>query len=654
GINALNLIDYEDKMLHTNQLRPEGPPKTKTGRSVQAPTDELVERSANSFHPDSGVGSGRTRGEKAMKSEGATCRCRKHIGWVMLVMYLSFFIYRALFLGDGSGVLDVPVWELQDSHRLLTWFRELVLASLREFAFFIPLGFVVVLACAHDSGWFRRFPIHPVALLFASILAILVCIVKIGSFRYPLAIVGLILPLLGCIFGAWIGTTWIRGWRARLLFLPKMAALSLLAALCAGAFLWLSVETTPMAFEAARVTSAEKRRLVRLIRNKSPRKLRDDEIHTLRLTDHDINVLLSWGLSLGSADRKAKVGLARNCASLCASMGVKLGKRRTRYLNLEIDGNLEIKDGIPSLDVYHCRLGSVKAPRWFLRLLSPIATSVLNDYRLSKPFMEAIQAISVEPEAIEVTYGKVDMPEGFREDIFGPASASQEVLASTREQVDNLLAIVDESPDTPPSFGTCFERVFTLARERSVERDPVIENRAGIFALGALLGHHRVQEFIGPVLPDRDVGAARWILRRVTLRGRSDWTKHFCVSAALTLLSDDIMSDAAGLLKEELDADIGGSGFSFADLLADRAGTTFAARATRDETAAREMQKRIAGGFRVEEFFPPAADLPEGIADAELELRYGGVGGQDYLRLIDEIERRLATCAAYRYRQPQQ
>jgi hypothetical protein len=157
-----------------------------------------------------------------------------------------------------------------------------------------------------------------------------------------------------------------------------------------------------------------------------------------------------------------------------------------------------------------------------------------------------------------------------------------------------------------------------------------------------------VEEFLGPVVADNGFEAASASLRRVGLRDRSDWTKHFCVSAALTLLSDTVMSNAAGLLKEELDADAGGSGFSFADLLADRAGTTFAIRATRDEAAARAVHNRIAGGFRVEEFFPPAADLPEGIPDAQLQSRYGGVGGEPYRRLIEEIERRIAACAAYR------
>jgi hypothetical protein len=112
------------------------------------------------------------------------------------------------------------------------------------------------------------------------------------------------------------------------------------------------------------------------------------------------------------------------------------------------------------------------------------------------------------------------------------------------------------------------------------------------------------------------------------------------------VLSAVAPSDAAGLLKEELDAE-GGSGFSFGDLLADRAGSTFAEVATRDEASARRIQDRLAGGFRVDDFFPEAADLPEGIADAELQSRYGGVGGPLYRETADDVERRVRACPAY-------
>ena len=572
---------------------------------------------------------------------------QKCVGWVILVAYFLLLVYRALHARAGGDAAGVPVWELQDSHRLVGWMVGLVVVAVCELAYYLPLGFLTAVLVPRGSAWLRRLPIGLPALGAAGAIATLVRAVETaGSWRL-VAFAGLAFPLLGCLLGAWMGTTWLRGRRARLWFLPKLALLTLLAALSMGLFLWLSLEEQPLLFEATPVTSAEKRRLVELIRSKSPRSLDEDETHTLRLTEHDINVLFSWGLSVGSPKRKAKVDLPGDSASLSVSMNVPLGRGRSRYLNARIVGEGGVEEGILNFRVNRCRLGAVELPRWFLRSLSPVVASLLSHDRRSRPFVEAIRSMVLEPGSVQCTYGPLQLPPGFRQDLFGPTVGSEAVLASIRAQIAHLLIVIDRSPSSPPTFGMCFEAAFALARDRSVGNDPVAENRAAIFALGVLLGHPRVEEFLGPVRPDGGYGAARRTLRHVTLRGRSDWTKHFCVSAAIAILSHQTVSDAAGLLKEELDADIGGSGFSFSDLLADRAGTTFAVVATRDEAAARAMQDRLVRGFRIDEFFPPAADLPEGIPDAELQSHYGGVGGELYRHFSEEIERRVASCAAY-------
>src|SRR5262245_19761065 len=59
---------------------------------------------------------------------------------------------------------------------------------------------------------------------------------------------------------------------------------------------------------------------------------------------------------------------------------------------------------------------------------------------------------------------------------------------------------------------------------------------------------------------------------------RHDLCQHFTVSAALTAVGGAKAAEAAGLLKELLDAEPGGSGFSFADLAADLSGIAFASR----------------------------------------------------------------------------
>jgi hypothetical protein len=132
----------------------------------------------------------------------------------------------------------------------------------------------------------------------------------------------------------------------------------------------------------------------------------------------------------------------------------------------------------------------------------------------------------------------------------------------------------------------------------------------------------------------------------VAVRGRRDWTRHFFVSAGLALTLNSTASDGAGLFKEEADSAEGGSGFSFSDLLADRAGVRFAEAATRDRQAAERMQALLANPFSLDDVFPPAGDLPEGLPDAEFQQRFGGVEGEQYKQVLVEIERRLDTCRA--------
>lgn len=568
---------------------------------------------------------------------------------IAFILYLLFMLYRAVRHGYFSDITRIPLWQLQQTHRLLAWIGGLTFIGFCEFMYYVPIGFLSAMVVPQGFVRLGRSPVNLPALLAASLITVLLCVVEIGKSWYLAAAVGFLLPLLGCLFGIWMGTTWLRGRHARLLFLPKVALLIFMASLLFGIIFWLSVEGNPLPFEADMVTSAEKRRLVYMIREKSPRSLIEGQTQTLRLTEHDVNVLLFWGLSLGSPNRKAKISIMPNSASLSASVGINLNEEKVRYLNLIIAGTAECQSEIPNLKFSRCRLGSIELPQWFLRAFSPFFTSLLRHDRRSKPFLDAVTAISIEPNVIEVTYGPVHLPTyGFRRDIFGPASSSEEVLASTRAQINNLLAVVEQLPDIQPSFEMCFETAFSLARDRSIDGDLITENRAAVFALGMLLGHHRVEEFLGPVYAESGHYAARRALYKVTLHGRSDWTKHFCVAAAIALFSDEIISDAAGLLKEELDADIGGSGFSFSDLLASRAGTTFAVQATRDEASARAMQLWIIKGFREDDFCPRAADLPEDIMDAELQSRYGGVGGEGYNKLVAEIERRIAACPAYR------
>jgi hypothetical protein len=106
------------------------------------------------------------------------------------------------------------------------------------------------------------------------------------------------------------------------------------------------------------------------------------------------------------------------------------------------------------------------------------------------------------------------------------------------------------------------------------------------------------------------------------------------------------LADAAGLFKEVHDSRHG-SGFSFADLAADRAGTRFGEEATRSAASARELQKLLASGVMESDIMPRSRDLPENMSAEQFKRRYGEIGSRDYNRVAEEIERRIAACSIY-------
>jgi hypothetical protein len=118
-------------------------------------------------------------------------------------------------------------------------------------------------------------------------------------------------------------------------------------------------------------------------------------------------------------------------------------------------------------------------------------------------------------------------------------------------------------------------------------------------------------------------------------------------SVAIAAAAGSPLADAVGVYKEVEDSQ-GGSGFSFADVAADRAGTLFGQHATRSANAGRVLQTRIGAGLVEADVMPRADDLPEMLQEAEFKRRFGGVGAPPYKRMLDQIEQRIAKLALYR------
>jgi hypothetical protein len=223
----------------------------------------------------------------------------------------------------------------------------------------------------------------------------------------------------------------------------------------------------------------------------------------------------------------------------------------------------------------------------------------------------------------------------------GPSAA---VCRASHEDLQRLVANVAALPADPTRWGKVLQLAFEEGGSVAKTLDPIARHRAAILALGIALGHPRLARVVGLDPHSPLVVQAGQVRGGTTLQGREDWVRHFSLSAALAVVEPPWLSDAEGLLKEEVDALSGGSGFSFGDLAADRAGVRFATAATQSLAAARVLQRRLASPIDESDFFPEASDLPEDLPQASFQREFGHIGSPRYREVIDEIESRLDRC----------
>jgi hypothetical protein len=183
--------------------------------------------------------------------------------------------------------------------------------------------------------------------------------------------------------------------------------------------------------------------------------------------------------------------------------------------------------------------------------------------------------------------------------------------------------------------------LLQLTADRSSAHPPTGENRAALLALAL---------YVNGRDPARLIPEARaWrrpAWRRLLLGGRGDLAQHFTISAAIAAAAGAPIAHVIGLYKEIDDARRGG-GFSFSDLVADRAGTTFGDAATASPEAARRLQARVSSALVDADIMPAVDGLPPDLSEREFTRRYRG-GNEDAFRVVvAEIDRRIAALAVF-------
>ena len=413
-------------------------------------------------------------------------------------------------------------------------------------------------------------------------------------------------------------------------FLFKLVLAALLALLSAVAVaLWMALEAAPLVAHSLAVSTDDIEHARRLIEKNDPRDVAGRGPRSLDVSQHDIDLMLDHA-ARRFFKAAARVVLQPGAAVVQVSVPVNAGPLG-RWIN--IDALLRETNALPEVD--HLTIGTLPVPAVLADRLLPSLFAYLDASAESRIASDLVRSVSFAQGRMRVVYEwSDDIPKRLLEALL-PQPDQERIHAYS----DRLVDVAQAMPGGSVSLARLLPPMFELARQRSASGEAALENRAALITL-AFYANGRGLSAIIPA-------AKSWRQPRllaVTLNARNDSPLHFLISAALAAEAGSRLSDAIGLYKE-VDDSRGGSGFSFNDLAADRAGTRFGELAL---NAPNKLQAAMVPGLTERDFMPDVADLEESIQAADFKRRFGSTDSPAYQKIMAGIEQRVAASPIFR------
>lgn len=370
----------------------------------------------------------------------------------------------------------------------------------------------------------------------------------------------------------------------------------------------------------------------------------------LTLSENEINGIIALGMR-GIHGFKGRVNVT--------PVGIKIAF--TFELPLNPIGNYINLTGtiIPSqtgLVLHDVSMGSIKLPgNVAVSLAEVLLNRLLSGKNTGTRLIESIESITVINSKLTLVYQVIPNLKQIFDDTKEQFKSIRDDLALLGDPAvvklyyhklcdfHNQIASISEEK---VSLGFYLSMVFSVAQKRSLMgENPVEENKAGLLALAIFLGSADFNSIVGAI--DKEtLRICKPSGSHAVLANRIDLRLHFIYAAALKVISNSGLSFALGEYKELLDSQKGGSGFSFVDLAADRAGIRFAEWAL-DSSGALKIQRMAAELTLEEVFFPSISTLPEDIPQHLFEER-GGIESDYYNKYLAIIDNRIYKLTLYK------
>jgi uncharacterized protein YfiM (DUF2279 family) len=356
----------------------------------------------------------------------------------------------------------------------------------------------------------------------------------------------------------------------------------------------------------------------------------------LTLREDELNAVLAAGQRLVPG-AFGQAHLAPGRATLDLSVGPPLVPRAL-WANL----HLAVAPSDTGLVLASARLGQLPLPPGLALEALRIALDAKLGDGLGSDLIASIAAVRLAPPDVSVAFDfdRVGGPEFFdrlrARVIEAAGSTARERVYMQAWRLDQRLRRggLPRDGSMLPWLQQAL-RVASGPGGRAADRE---ELRAALYALALVCGDPAFADAIAVGFNDRMQSAARGCAD-TTLAGRKDLRQHFLVSAGLYAADSGQAAFGMGELKELLDSNAGGSGFSFDDMAADLAGVRFAAAFL---AAPPERWPDMLALIDSEAAIMPSLDgLPSGMTEAAFRARFRDVDSPEYAAMLAEITRRV-------------
>lgn len=398
----------------------------------------------------------------------------------------------------------------------------------------------------------------------------------------------------------------------KLLFKLIVTALLLLpvAILC---FMVLSIEQEPKIANVEKLTTSDVRKARIILSRHNPKLLKPGQSKNLELDSRSLSLAANYLLQQTpfTAGTAFKSRIQNNLFSVDAS--IRLAENPVgRYLNISASLDKQRQQ----VRLHKLQIGPWLIPDNISRLLQQVGDNLLKKNQYWQMFEQTILDYQFIENNVLISYRWQTAWERLARQRLGKPIDNQaiETYARTVSHIDTVQR---------QSFSHVLSRLFILAAEKP---DPAAQNRTVfLFLAHWALGNNK---FGSVSLPPFDL----------KVHQRLDLAQHFLVSAAISSHSDSYVSNLFGTSKELQDA-VEGSGFSFADIAADRAGTLLGKEAVSNN--ALKVQLKLSLLKQDSDLIPLVDDLPASLSQQEFREQFGDIQDIRYKSLIQEIDNRI-------------